>query len=76
VIEEHPAFKDVAPAPPFEFDTKEERLMTTIQGLLHRHLIQDIPFAGKIFILLLWIGAFAAPWFLEIYQYILSKYGY
>jgi stage IV sporulation protein FB len=76
VIEEHPAFKDVTPAPPFEFDTKEERLMTTIQGLLHRHLIQDISVAAKIFILLLWVGAFAAPWFLEMYQSILSRFGY
>jgi hypothetical protein len=76
VIEEHPAFKDVPLAPPFEFDTKEERLMTAIQGLLHRHLIQDISVAGKTFIILLWIGAFAAPWFLEMYQSILSRFGY
>ncbi|MDZ4796162.1 MAG: site-2 protease family protein [Bacteroidota bacterium] len=76
IIEEHPSFKDVPPAPPYEYDTKEEKLMTTIQSLLHRHLIQDLSVIGKIFIILLWVGAFAAPWFLEMYQAILSRFGY
>ncbi len=76
VIAEHSRFKDVAPAPPYEYDIKEEKIMITIQSLLHRHLIQDLSIAGKIFIILLWIGAFAAPWFLEMYQSILSRFGY
>ena len=76
IIAEHPAFKDVAPSPPYEYDAKEEKIMTTVQSLLHRHLIQDISIAGKIFIIILWIGAFAAPWFLEMYQSILSRFGY
>jgi Zn-dependent protease len=76
VIEDQPIFKDVAPAPPYEYDAKEEKIMTTIQSLLHRHLIQDLTIAGKIFIIILWIGAFAAPWFLEMYQSILSRFGY
>lgn len=76
VIAEHPAFKDVAPSPPYEYDNKEEKIMTTVQSLLHRHLIQDLSIAGKILIIVLWIGAFAAPWFLEMYQSILSRFGY
>lgn len=76
VIQEHPSFKDVPLAPPYEYDAKEEKLMTTIQGLLHRHLIQDLSIAAKIFIIVLWVGAFAAPWFLEMYQAILSRFGY
>lgn len=63
---EHPAFKDIPQAPPYEFSPKEEKVMTTIQGLLHRHLIQDVSLAGKIFILLLCVGAFAAPWLLDM----------
>lgn len=76
VVTEHPAFKDVPTAPPYVYSEKEEKIMTTIQSLLHRHLIQDLSIAAKIFILLLWIGAFAAPWFLEMYQSILSRFGY
>lgn len=76
VISKHPAYRDVNPAPPYEFDEKEEKIMTTIQSLLHRHLIQDLSLIAKIFIILLWLGAFAAPWFLEMYQAILSRFGY
>ena len=62
LIEEHPAFRDVLPAPPYEYSQKEEKIMTTIQHLLHRHLIQDISIAGKIFILVIWASAIASPW--------------
>lgn len=76
VIEEHSSFKDVPAAPPYEYSDKEEKIMETIQSLLHRHLIQDLSVVAKIFIILLWLGAFAAPWFLEMYQAILYKLGY
>ena len=76
IIEAHPAFKDVPLAPPYEYSEKEEKIMTTIQSLLHRHLIQDLSLPAKLFIILLWLGAFAAPWFLEMYQAILNRFGY
>ena len=76
IIEDHPSFKDVALAPPYEYSDKEEKIMTTIQSLLHRHLIQDLSIPAKIFIIFLWLGAFAAPWFLEMYQAILNRFGY
>lgn len=66
LIENHPAFKDVPPAPPFEFSHKEEKIMATIQSLLHRHLIQDVSVLGKIVILLIWIAAIASPWLLKM----------
>ncbi|MGB3008326.1 MAG: site-2 protease family protein, partial [Chitinophagaceae bacterium] len=52
LIEEHPAFKDIETAPPYEFCEKEEKIMAMIQNLLHRHLIQDMSLAGKILIFL------------------------
>ncbi len=66
LIEEHPAFKDVDPSPPYEFSHKEEKIMAMIQSLLHRHLIQDVPVAGKIFIFLIWAAAIASPWLLNM----------
>ncbi len=66
LIREHPSFKDVPPSPPCEFTEKEERVMTTIQSLLHRHLIQDVSLIGKIFIFLLWAAAIASPWLLKM----------
>jgi stage IV sporulation protein FB len=66
LIENHPSFKDVALAPPYEYSAKEEKIMTTIQSLLHRHLIQDVSVVGKLLILLIWIGAIASPWLLKM----------
>src|SRR5436190_10479105 len=66
VIAEHPSFKDVPPTPPYEYHYKEDKIMTTIQGLLHRHLIQDVSVAGKIFIFIIWATAFASPWLLNV----------
>lgn len=62
LIEEHADFKNIDPGPPFTYSDKEEKIMTTIQSLLHRHLIQDVSLAGKIFIFLIWIAAIASPW--------------
>lgn len=66
LIEEHSSFKDVPTAPPYEYNKREEKIMTTIESLLHRHLIQDVSIAGKIFILLIWIASFAAPLYLQM----------
>jgi stage IV sporulation protein FB len=66
LITEHPAFSNIEPGPPYEYHPKEEKIMATIQSLLHRHLIRDVPVAGKLFILLIWVAAFAAPWLLQM----------
>ncbi len=66
VIENHPPFRDVPLAPPYNYDKKEEKIMTTIQGLLHRHLIQDVSIVGKCFLVLIWLAAFGVPWFLQL----------
>jgi Zn-dependent protease len=75
LIEEHTPFKDVTPAPPYEFSSKEEKIMTTIQSLLHRHLIQDISIAGKIFIFLIWAAGIAAPWLLKMDMSFFNHFG-
>lgn len=64
LIENHPSFKDIPSAPPYEFCEKEDKIMATIQSLLHRHLIQDVSFAGKLMLFLLWVAGLAAPWLL------------
>ena len=64
LIAEHPPFKDVPPAPPYTFCEKEEKIMSTIQSLLHRHLIQDVSIAGKLLIFLIWVAGIATPWFI------------
>lgn len=64
IINEHPAFKDIQAGPPYEFADKEEKIMHQINNLLHRNLIQDISIPGKIFIVIIWIAAFVAPWLL------------
>lgn len=75
LIEEHASFKDVEKAPPFEYSHKEEKIMTMIQGLLHRHLIQDVSLAGKIFIFLIWAAAIASPWLLQMDMSFFRRFG-
>lgn len=76
IIEEHPSFKDVEPAPPYEFSHKEDKIMATIQSLLHRHLIQDVSVAGKILILLIWIATIISPWLLQMNMSFLNRFGF
>lgn len=66
LVTTHPAYRDIKPGPPYEYHEKEDRIMTTIQSLLHRHLVQDVSLAGKIFILIICIAAIASPWLLNV----------
>ncbi|MFM2138120.1 MAG: hypothetical protein RJA57_427 [Bacteroidota bacterium] len=75
LAEEHPAFRDIGTAPPYTYHRQEEKVMTAIEGLLHRHLIQDVSIAGKIFILLLWAAALAAPWLLQMDTGFFRRFG-
>ncbi|MEQ1676392.1 MAG: site-2 protease family protein [Chitinophagaceae bacterium] len=75
LIEEHPSFRDVEPAPPYEYSQKEEKIMTMIRGLLHRHLIQDVSVVGKIIIFLIWATAIASPWLLHMEKMLLQRLG-
>ena len=65
VIKHYPQFRDVNPSPPYEISSKEEQIITTIQGLLQRSIIQDLSLGGKFLILLIWIGFFLAPFFIK-----------
>ena len=76
LIEEHSSFKDIPKAPPFVYSPREEKVMTTIQSLLHRHIIQDISIAGKIFIFLLWLAALAAPWLVNMDMSYFGHFGF
>ncbi len=75
LIEEHPSFRDVEPAPPYEYSHKEEKIMTMVRGLLHRHLIQDVSVIGKIIIFLIWATAIASPWLLHMEKMLLQRLG-
>lgn len=74
LIEEHPSFSTVMPAPPYQYCEKEDKIMATIQGLLHRHLIQDLNLAGKLLIFLIWAAGIATPWLLDIDLSLLNRF--
>jgi hypothetical protein len=76
LIEEHSSFRDIPKAPPYEYSQREEKVMTTVQSLLHRHIIQDISIAGKVFIFLVWIAALAAPWLVKMDMSYFSNFGF
>lgn len=76
LIAEHPSFRDQLPAPPYEYSPKEEKIMTAVQGLLHRHLLQDVSVMGKILIFLVWAGAAASPWLLDMDMSFFRRFGF
>ncbi|MBK8951807.1 MAG: hypothetical protein IPM85_05250 [Chitinophagaceae bacterium] len=66
LIEEHQSFRDVPKPPPYEYSHKEDKILLFVQSLLHRHLIQDVSLAGKLFIGVIWIAAIASPWLVNM----------
>ena len=66
VIKYHPQLKNVNPSPPYEFSPKEDQVITIIQNLLQRSIIQDLSLTGKIFIVIIWVACFAIPFFLKL----------
>jgi hypothetical protein len=66
LIKFHPPLKDVSTSPPYEISPKEEEVITTIQNLLQRSITQDLSIAGKVFILIIWVGCFLAPFLLSL----------
>ena len=61
LVKHHPEFADIAPGPPYEYGDKEDKIITTLQGLLQRSIIMDLTVAGKVFIVVLWLASFSVP---------------
>ncbi len=61
VIKHHPDLKNIPQAPPYEYAEQEEKIVSAMQGLLQRIIIMDLSVAGKILVILVWLGCFAAP---------------
>lgn len=66
LIKYYPQLKGIPPSPPYEISPKEDQVITIIQNLLQRSIVQDLSLAGKLFILLIWMGCFAAPFLLNL----------
>ncbi len=76
LVANHSSFNMIPTAPPYEYNQNEEKVMTAIQGLLHRHLIQDLSIAGKIIVLIIWIAAIAAPFIMNMESTMLRQFGF
>jgi Zn-dependent protease len=66
LIKHYPQLRDVRPSPPYEVSPKEDQVINMIQGLLQRNVIQDLSPGAKFLIMLIWVGCFAAPFFLDL----------
>ena len=55
----------INPAPPYEYSANEDKVVTTIEGLLQRTIEQDLNWVGKLIIIVIWVAAFASPFLLE-----------
>jgi Zn-dependent protease len=66
LIKHHPDVIGIQQAPPYQFSEQEDKIVSIMQSLLQRVIIMDLSLAGKILILLLWIGCFAVPAFIQL----------
>jgi len=58
--------RNIAPGPPYEYSLNEDKVVTAIENLLQRTIIQDLSWLGKIIIILVWVGSFAVPFLLHM----------
>lgn len=75
LITHYPPFRELQTAPPYVYSDKEEKIMSTVQSLLHRHLLQDMHIPAKAFVLVLWVLAIASPWLLQMNMSFFSRLG-
>jgi hypothetical protein len=58
--------RNVNPAPPYEYSPHEDRVVSMIENLLQRTILQDLSWFGKVIIILIWAGSFATPFLLNM----------
>jgi Zn-dependent protease len=58
--------RNINPAPPYEYSANEDKVVSTIESLLQRSVIQDLSVLEKIVIIVLWVGGFIAPFLLNM----------
>lgn len=66
IVQNTPAFSNVATAPPNEYDIKEEKIAHEVENSLQRNLIFDISISQKIIIVIIWASAIITPFLLEV----------
>ncbi|HET9825638.1 MAG TPA: site-2 protease family protein, partial [Chitinophagaceae bacterium] len=62
----YPTLRNIKPAPPYEYSASEDKVVTALESLLQRTIIQDLSWVGKGIIILIWIGSFATPFLLRM----------
>lgn len=75
IIAEHPAFRNVSPAPPYAYHPREDKIQSVVESLLHRHLVQDMPVWGKLIVLVIWLAGLGAPWIIGMGFSFLRAFG-
>ena len=58
--------RNLNPAPPYEYSIHEDRVVSAIENLLQRTIIQDLSWPGKLVVILVWAGSFATPFLLNM----------
>jgi stage IV sporulation protein FB len=58
--------KSIYPAPPYEYSPDEDKVVSTIENILERTVIQDLNLFSRILIIILCLGCFALPFLLHM----------
>lgn len=65
LIENLSTFAHIKKGPPYEFDSREDKIAHEIENLLQRNLIQDATIGFKVIVALLWLLVIFSPWILN-----------
>jgi len=60
------SLKNINPSPPYEYSAHEDRVVSAIENLLQRTIVQDLSWMGKLVVILVWVASFATPFFLHL----------
>lgn len=58
--------RNINPAPPYEYSASEDRVVSAIENLLQRTIVQDLSWIGKLIVIIFWAGSFAAPFLMNM----------
>ena len=58
--------RTINPAPPYDYSANEDKVVSAIENVLQRTIVQDLSWPGKLLIILIWLGSFAVPFFLNL----------
>ncbi|HEY0434551.1 MAG TPA: site-2 protease family protein [Chitinophagaceae bacterium] len=66
IASNHSSVRNVRPGVPYEYAVNEDKVVSAVENLLQRSIIQDLSGAGKVLIVLVWLAGFSVPFLMDL----------